>query len=55
MRRALNKAITSDDRFPPKDLLELRAELFGKLGIAHWQRHEQARIRHHFPPGYPLL
>ena len=61
--RALNKALTAEDKSPQclglpakaKELLELRAQLWGELGVEHWQRHELARIKHYFPPGYPVL
>ena len=53
--RALSKANQPEDKPPAGEVLELRAELFGKLGWLHWQRHELARIRTLFPKAYPLF
>ena len=53
--RALNAAMKAADKPASKGMLELRQKLWGLLGVPHWQRHEQARIRNYFPPAYPEL
>ena len=54
--KALDKACSDDTN--GKDALEcakLRAELYEKLGWAHWARQETSRIKTDFPPSYPLF
>ena len=40
---------------PKREVAELRATLYQQLGWGHWARAEHSRIRHCFPPGYPLF
>ncbi len=44
-----------DDKPASKDVLNMRRELFSKLGWGHWERQETRRIAESFPPGYPLF
>lgn len=44
-----------DDKPAAKDVLEMRRELFSKLGWAHWERQEARRIAEAFPSAYPLF
>lgn len=53
--RALDKVVNPDDKPAAKEVLQLRAELFERLGWAHWARQEQSRIKDHFPGAYPLF
>jgi hypothetical protein len=53
--RALEKLAAPEDKPPAREVLQLRAELFGRLGWAHWARQEASRINDAFPAAYPLF
>lgn len=53
--RALEKLTTPEEGAPSMEVLQLRAELFKKLGWHHWEKQEQDKIRTHFPPAFPLF
>ena len=55
LRRALDKAAAPEDKPAAKEVLQLRAELFERLGWAHWARQERSRIKDCFPAAYPLF
>jgi hypothetical protein len=46
---------TREDKATSREVIELRAELFGRLGWAHWQRAESRRVMEAFPPAHPLF
>ncbi|KAL0038695.1 hypothetical protein WJX79_003623 [Trebouxia sp. C0005] len=51
--KTLSKA--SEDKAPAREVLELKAQIFEKLGWQHWHRHELSCIRLLFPTAYPLF
>ena len=51
--RALEKQASPEEGAPSKEVLELRKELFMKLGWEHWARQESDRLRTAFPQ--PIL
>ena len=53
--RALEKQASPEEGAPSKEVLELRKELFMKLGWDHWARQESDRLRTCFPTAYPLF
>ncbi|CAK0779170.1 hypothetical protein CVIRNUC_004710 [Coccomyxa viridis] len=53
--KALEKLTTPEEGAPSMEVLQLRAELFKKLGWHHWEKQEQDKIRTHFPPAFPLF
>ena len=53
--RALDKVAAPEDKPPTKEVLQLRADLFERLGWAHWARQEASRIKDAFPAAYPLF
>jgi hypothetical protein len=50
----LNQASPAEEA-PEKEVAELRATLYQRLGWGHWARAERSCMRHCFPPGYPLF
>ena len=52
--KALDKVI-SGDKPPARAVYELRAQLLGQAGWAHWQRHEQGMLLVRFPRDWPPL
>ncbi|PRW39066.1 Tripeptidyl-peptidase 2 isoform A [Chlorella sorokiniana] len=42
--RTLDKVASPEDKPAAKDVLELRAQLLGQLGWAHWERHARRRM-----------
>ena len=53
--RALEKAAAPEDKPPAREVLQLRVELYDRLGWAHWARQERSRIKDAFPAAYPLF
>ena len=53
--RALDKVAAPEDKPPAKEVLQLRKELFERMGWAHWARQEASRIKEAFPAAYPLF
>ncbi len=40
---------------PSKEVLQLRVEMFRKLGWEHWAKQELDRLKTCFPVAYPLF
>lgn len=44
-----------EDKPAAKEVLEMRRELFAKLGWAHIAQQEERRVAEAFPPAFPLF
>lgn len=53
--KALDKLAGEEGKAARRDISELRAALYGKLGWGHWQRWEQAMLLVRFPAAFPPL
>ena len=53
--RILAKQAEGEDKPAPRGVLQLRADLAGKLGWSHWQSYELSRLHDRFPAAYPLF
>ncbi|GAB4814120.1 hypothetical protein N2152v2_001166 [Parachlorella kessleri] len=53
--KALDKVSNPEDKPAAREVLELRRDLFSRLGWAHWERQEARKIADAFPPSYPLF
>lgn len=53
--KALDKLANEEGKPVKKEVCELKADLFAKLGWHHWQRYEQSWIRVKFPGSYPPM
>lgn len=49
------QAASPEDKPGDRAVLELRAELVGKLGWAHWERQQRRSLLSTHPPAYPLF
>ncbi len=53
--RALEKLANPEEGAPSKEVLQLRGELFSKLGWSHWAAYEEDKLKTYFPVAYPLF
>ncbi len=53
--KALDKLVSEEGKPLKRDVLQLRADLLGKLGWHHWQRYEQDMLSVRMPATYPPL
>ena len=53
--RALEKLANPEEGAPSRDVLQLRGELFSKLGWSHWAAYEEDKLKTYFPVAYPLF